>query len=34
MYFVNYFLSPIVLEKANKKEGRPDLVNPLNYYLG
>lgn len=33
MDVVNYLLSPKVLEKANKKEGRPALVNPLNYYL-
>ena len=34
MNVVNYLLSPKVLEKANKKEGRPALVNPLTYYLG
>ena len=34
MNVVNYLLSPKLLEKANKKEGRPALVNPLNYYLG
>ena len=34
MDVVNYLLSPKVLERANKKEGRPALVNPLNYYLG
>ena len=33
MDVVNYLLSPKVLEKANKIEGRPALVNPLNYYL-
>ena len=33
MNVVNYLLSPKLLEKANKKEGRPALVNPLNYYL-
>lgn len=31
---VNYILSPKVLETANKKKGRPGLVNPLSYYLG
>ena len=34
MNLVNYLLSPKILEKANKKEGRPALVNPLTYYLG
>ena len=34
MDVVNYLLSPKILEKTNKKEGRPALVNPLNYYLG
>ena len=33
MNVVNYLLSPKLLEKANKKQGRPALVNPLNYYL-
>ena len=33
MDVVNYILSPKVLEKANKKKGRPGLVNPLDYYL-
>ena len=33
MDVVNYVLSPKVLEIANKKKGRPGLVNPLNYYL-
>ena len=33
MDVVNYLLSPKVLEIANKKKGRPGLVNPLNYYL-
>lgn len=33
MDVVNYSLSPKVLEIANKKKGRPGLVNPLNYYL-
>ena len=30
---VNYILSPKVLALANKKKGRPGLVNPLAYYL-
>ena len=34
MNVVNYLLSPKVLEKENKKEGRPILVNPLNECLG
>jgi hypothetical protein len=34
MNVVNYLLPPKLLEKANIKEGRPALVNPLNYYLG
>ena len=33
MNVVNYILSPKVLELANKKKGRPGLVNPLSYYL-
>ncbi len=33
MRVVNYILSPKVLAQANKKKGRPGLVNPLNYYL-
>ena len=33
MNVVNYILSPKVLELANKKKGRPGLVNPLDYYL-
>ncbi len=33
MNVVNYILSPKVLETANKKKGRPGLVNPLDYYL-
>ena len=33
MDVVNYILSPKVLELANKKKGRPGLVNPLAYYL-
>lgn len=33
MDVVNYVLSPKVIEIANKKKGRPGLVNPLNYYL-
>lgn len=33
MNVVNYLLSPKVFEIANKKKGRPGLVNPLNYYL-
>lgn len=34
MDVVNYILSPKVLALANKKKGRPGLVNPLAYYLG
>ena len=34
MNVVNYLLSPKVLGLPNKKEGRPALVNPLDYYLG
>lgn len=30
---VNYILSPKYLGLANKKNGRPGLVNPLEYYL-
>ena len=30
---INYILSPKVLAQANKKKGRPGLVNPLDYYL-
>ena len=30
---VNYILSPKYLGRANKKKGRPGLVNPLEYYL-
>lgn len=30
---INYLLSPMALGKPNKKEGRPGLVNPLEYYL-
>ena len=33
MNVVNYILSPKVLSLANKKKGRPGLVNPLAYYL-
>ena len=33
MDVVNYILSPKVLAIANKKKGRPGLVNPLAYYL-
>ena len=33
MDVVNYILSPKVLSLANKKKGRPGLVNPLDYYL-
>ena len=33
MDVVNYILSPKVLSLANKKKGRPGLVNPLAYYL-
>lgn len=33
MNVVNYILSPKVLEIANKKKGRPGLVNPLDYYI-
>ena len=33
MNIVNYIISPKVLGKANKKKGRPGLVNPLDYYL-
>lgn len=33
MNVINYILSPKVLEIANKKKGRPGLVNPLSYYL-
>ena len=33
MNVVNYILSPKVLALANKKKGRPGLVNPLAYYL-
>ena len=33
MDVVNYILSPKVLALANKKKGRPGLVNPLAYYL-
>ena len=33
MNVVNYILSPKVLAQANKKKGRPGLVNPLDYYL-
>lgn len=29
----NYILSPTVLAMPNKKEGRPGLVDPLEYYL-
>ena len=34
MDVVNYALSPRVLALANRKTGRPGLVNPLDYYLG
>ncbi|MDY3931785.1 MAG: reverse transcriptase domain-containing protein [Erysipelotrichaceae bacterium] len=34
MDVVNYVLSPRVLALANRKTGRPGLVNPLDYYLG
>ena len=34
MDVVNYALNPRVLALANRKTGRPGLVNPLNYYLG
>lgn len=33
MDVVNFLLSPKVLATANKKKGRPGLVNPLAYYL-
>ena len=33
MNIVNHILSPKILETANKKKGRPGLVNPLAYYL-
>ena len=33
MDVVNYILSPKVLALANKKKGRPGLVNPLAYYF-
>jgi group II intron reverse transcriptase/maturase len=33
MNIVNYALSPQVLARANEKEGRPGLVDPLAYYL-
>lgn len=33
MNVINYILSPKVLAQANKKKGRPGLVNPLDYYL-
>ena len=33
MNVVNFILSPKVLEIANKKKGRPGLVDPLAYYL-
>lgn len=33
MNIINYILSPKVLAQANKKKGRPGLVNPLDYYL-
>ena len=33
MIVVNYILNPKVLAIANKKKGRPGLVNPLAYYL-
>lgn len=33
MNIINYILSPKVLVQANKKKGRPGLVNPLDYYL-
>ena len=33
MNVVNYLISPKSLEMANKKKGRPALVNPLSYYL-
>lgn len=29
----NYLLSPTILGKPNKKEGRPGLIDPLRYYL-
>ncbi len=32
MDVVNYLLSPKVLATANKKKGRPGLINPLDYY--
>lgn len=32
-YVINYILSPKYLGLANKKNGRPGLVNPLEYYL-
>ena len=32
-YVVNYLLCPKALETPNEKEGRPGLVNPLEYYL-
>lgn len=30
---VNFLLSPKVLSMPNKKEGRPGLIDPLDYYL-
>ena len=33
MNIINYILSPKVLVQANKKKGRPGLVNSLDYYL-
>ncbi len=33
MNVVNFILSPKVLATANKRKGRPGLVNPLTYYL-
>lgn len=33
MNIINYILSPKILAQANKKKGRPGLVNPLDYYL-
>ena len=33
MDVVNYILNPKVIALANKKKGRPVLVNPMAYYL-
>ena len=33
MNVVNFLLNPKVLEIANRKKGRPGLVDPLAYYF-